>query len=72
VARTGGRFYAVSNEADLLRAIDDIDRVSAGTIQVTQYTSQEPQFGFFAFVTAMLWSMAAALKLAVPGFRQVP
>jgi hypothetical protein len=72
VARTGGRFYAVSNEADLLRAIDDIDRVATGAIQVKSYSSQQPQFAFFTFVAAALWTAAAALKLAIPAFRQFP
>ena len=72
VARTGGRFYAVSNESDLLRAIEDIDRVSEGAIQIRQYTSQEPQYRFFAFAAAALWTAAAMLKLGVPAFRQVP
>ena len=72
VARTGGRFYAVSNESDLLRAIEDIDRVAVGAIQVKNYTSQQPQFAFFAFIAAVLWSAAAALKLGVPALRQFP
>jgi hypothetical protein len=72
VARTGGKFYAVSNESDLLRAIEDIERVSVGAIQVKNYTSQQPQFAFFAFVAAVLWSAAAALKLAIPALRQFP
>jgi hypothetical protein len=72
VAKTGGKFYAVSNERDLLRAIEDIDHVSAGAIQIRQYTSQQPQFAFFAFSAAVLWSAAAALKLLVPRFQQFP
>jgi hypothetical protein len=72
VAKTGGKFYAVSNENDLLRAIEDIDRVSAGAIQVKQYASQQPQFAFFAWVAAALWMLAAALKLCVPHFQQFP
>jgi hypothetical protein len=72
VERTGGKFYAVSNEGDLLRAIEDIDRVSAGAIQIKHYTSQEPQFAFFAWVAAALWTTAAALKLAISRFQQVP
>lgn len=72
VTRTGGRFYAVRNEADLLRAIEDIDRVSAGAIQIKHYTSQEPQFMFFAFVAAALWTTAVALRLAIPRFQQFP
>ena len=72
VERTGGRFYAVSDEASLLRAIDDIDRQATGTIQVHQYTSQQPQYERFALATAILWSLAAILKLAMPVFQQIP
>ena len=72
VARTGGKFYAVGNERDLLRAIEDIDRVSAGAIQTRQYVSQQPQYAFFAFLAAVLWTAAAALKLTVPRFQQFP
>jgi hypothetical protein len=71
VEKTGGRFYAVSNEHDLLRAIDDINRVAAGTIQIRHYTSQQPQFAFFAFTALACWCAAAALKL-IPGFQQFP
>jgi hypothetical protein len=70
VAKTGGRFYAVSNERDLLRAIEDIDRVSAGDIRIRQYTSQQPQFAFFALAAGALWTLAAALKLCIPQFQQ--
>jgi Ca-activated chloride channel family protein len=66
VARTGGKFYAASDEASLLAAIEDIDRVSAGTIQVKQYASQEPRFAAFALIAAVLWTAAAALKLGTP------
>jgi hypothetical protein len=72
VERTGGRFYAVSNESDLLRAIADIDRVAGGAIQIKQYSSQEPRFAFFAITAAALWTLGAALKLALPAFRQFP
>src|SRR6478736_2815387 len=48
VQKTGGKFYAADSEASLLAAIRDIDSVSAGTIQTTQYTSQQPRFAFFA------------------------
>jgi hypothetical protein len=72
VERTGGRFYAVSNEATLLRAIDDINRSAAGAIQVTHYSSQQPEFGAFAFAAAALFVFAATLKLAFPQFQQVP
>ena len=72
VERTGGRFYAVSNETSLLRAIDDINRSATGAIQVTHYSSQQPEYGVFAFAAAGLWVLAAALKLCVPRFQQLP
>ena len=72
VARTGGKFYAVRNESDLLGALADIDRVAAGAIQIKHYTSQRPQFAFFTLAAAALWTMAVALKLAVPQFQQFP
>ena len=72
VRKTGGKFYAVSNEADLLHAIDDIDRISAGAIQIKRYTSQQPQFAFFALTAAALWMLAAGLKLCIPRLQQFP
>jgi hypothetical protein len=72
VERTGGRFYAVRDEASLLAAIDDIDRVSAGTIRVTRYTSQQPQFAVFALAAAACWAAAAVLKLGSARFQHLP
>lgn len=71
IEKTGGRFYAASSEQALLAAIEDIDRVSTGTIQVKQYTSQQPRFAIFAFITVVLWSLAIALKLTVPHFSKL-
>jgi hypothetical protein len=72
VERTGGRFYAVGNEASLLRAIADIDRSASGAIQVTNYSSQEPEYAAFAVAAAALWLLAAALKITMPVFQQLP
>ncbi len=72
VERTGGRFYAAANEATILQAIRDIDRVSAGRIDVTHYVTQRPWFGPFALSAAALWSLALLLKLTVPYFRTFP
>lgn len=68
IEKTGGKFYAASSEAALLAAIEDIDRVSTGTIQVKTYTSQQPRFAIFALITVGLWALAVALKLVVPHF----
>jgi hypothetical protein len=72
VEKTGGKFYAVGNEADLLGAIEDIDRVSAGAIHIRRYASQQAHFAFFALVAAAFWTGAAALRLVVPRFQQLP
>jgi hypothetical protein len=72
VEQTGGRFYAVSDEASLLRAVADIDRSASGAIQVTHYSSQEPEYAPFAMAAATLWLVAAAFKLFVPSFQQLP
>jgi hypothetical protein len=72
VERTGGRFYAVRDEASLLTAIEDIDRVAGGTIRVTRYTSQQPQFAIFALAAAACWATAAGLKLGLARFQYLP
>ena len=72
VEKTGGKFYAVSDEATLLRAIRDIDRLAAGTIHVKRYTSQQPRFALFALIAAGWWSMAAAVKLSGSSFQKLP
>jgi Mg-chelatase subunit ChlD len=72
VQKTGGRFYAADNEEHLLAAIKEIDSVSAGTIQMKQYTSQRSRFAMFAFIAACCWMGAAVSKLAVPQFQKLP
>jgi hypothetical protein len=72
VERTGGRFYAASNENALLEAIADIDRASVGEIEVNQYVTQRPAFSPYAAGTAGLWSIAVLLALLMPQFRKFP
>ena len=72
VERTGGRFYAASNEATLLQAIRDINSASAGKIEIKQYISQRPKYRPFALAAAGLWSLAVGLALTVPLFRSFP
>jgi Ca-activated chloride channel family protein len=72
VERTGGRFYAASDEATLLRAIHDINSASTGAIQVRQYTSQQPRFTIFVLAALILWSVAAAVKLGLPMMQKLP
>jgi Ca-activated chloride channel homolog len=72
VEATGGRFYAAADESTVLKAIDEIDRRSAGTIAIKRYSTGQPQFAPFALVAAMLWTAALALKLTVPYFQKFP
>ncbi len=72
VESTGGRFYAAANESDVLRAIQDIDRRSPGTIQVKRYSTNQPRFAPFALAAAAFWALALALQLTVPAVRTFP
>ncbi len=72
VERTGGRFYAAADEATIIRAIEEIDRASAGAIAIRQYSTREPRYSPFALVAVALWSLAIGLKLTVPWFNRFP
>jgi hypothetical protein len=72
VERTGGRFYPAPDETSILRAVDDINQVSAGRIDVREYTSQRPQFSGYALIAVLLWLAAGALKFGFRQFRTFP
>jgi hypothetical protein len=72
VERTGGRFYAAANEDDVIRAMADIDRRSDGTIKITRYAVQQPQFRGFAAAAAGLWALALLMTATVPLFSRFP
>jgi hypothetical protein len=72
VARTGGRFFAGTDEPTIIRAMQAIDRAAAGRIQIRQYSTQVPRFAPFAFAAAALWTVALALRLLTPWFTTFP
>ncbi len=72
VEKTGGRYYVAKDESSLLAAVSDIDREAAGVIQRRQYATQQARFPLFALMATMLWSGAAALKVATPWFGRFP
>ncbi len=72
VRKTGGKFFAASDEPSLLAAIREIDAVSAGTIHLTEYSRQQPRFASFAALSAMCLVLAVASKLALPWFQRFP
>ena len=72
VEKSGGKFFAASDERTLLQAIAEIDQASAGTIRTTEYAAQRPQFAVFAAMAALCFVVAIAAKLTVPYFQKLP
>jgi hypothetical protein len=72
VARTGGRFYAGTDEATIVRAMHEIDRAATGRIELRQYSTQVPRFSPFALAAVALWTLALSLRLLTPWFTTFP
>jgi hypothetical protein len=72
VEKTGGKFYAGSDDASILNAIHDIDRLSAGTIEIKEYGMQQARFSVYASMAFGLWALALALRFTLPWFRRFP
>lgn len=72
IVKTGGRFYAAPDEASILSALDEIDRLSVGKINVREYTTQRPRFAGYALIAVALWLIGGTLKLGVPYFSTFP
>ncbi len=72
VRKTGGQFFAASDERTLLAAINEIDKVAAGSIQMTEYGTQRPRFPMFAAAAALCFALGALSKLTVPYFQRYP
>ena len=72
VERTGGHFYPGADEASIQKALGDIDRASAGKIELKQYSTERPRFSPYALAAAAMWSLALLLRMTVPTFRTFP
>lgn len=72
VERTGGRFYAAADEATILEAVHEIDRLAPGRIDVREYETRRPRFEAPLIGAVALWLTAIALKLTAPRFRTFP
>ena len=72
VENTGGRFYPAGDEAAILQAVHEIDELSAGQIDVTQYVAHQPRFSPFALVAVGLWSVALLCGLGIKQLRRFP
>ena len=72
VERTGGRFYPAANELSIINAINEIDRLSAGSIDVTEYTTRNPHYASYAVIGLLFWLIGIILVLSVKQFRCFP
>ena len=72
VERTGGRFYPAANELSIINAINEIDRLSAGNIDVTEYTTRSPHYAPYAGIGLVFWLVGIILYLSVKQFRCFP
>ena len=72
VARTGGKFFHGTDEAAVIRAVQEIDRAAVGRVEMKRYTTEQPRFASFALIGAALWSLALALRLTMPWFQVFP
>ncbi len=72
IEATGGKFYAAADESTILTAIKDIDRRSAGRVEIRRYSTQRPKFAPYAFMATGFWTIALLLQLTVPYFRKFP
>jgi hypothetical protein len=72
VKRTGGEFFSGGDEDTIIRAIRAIDRRSAGTIEMKQYSTERPRYAVFALTAAALWCAALLLRFTIPTFQTFP
>jgi hypothetical protein len=72
VKKTGGEFFSGGDEDTIIRAIQAIDRRSAGTIEMKQYSTERPRYAVFALTAAALWCAALLLRFTIPTFQTFP
>jgi Ca-activated chloride channel homolog len=72
VARTGGRFFNAEDEGAVVRAVNEIDRAAAGTVEMKRYSTEQPRFAAFAFAAAACWALAVLMRLSMPWFQTFP
>lgn len=72
VEKTGGKFYVGANEKMVLDALNDIDKLSVGSVKTTRYSTRRPRFVPFLLASSVLWSSALFLYLLFRFFRKFP
>ena len=72
VEKTGGKFYTAVDEASVIKAVTEIDKVATGSINISRYSSKKPLFDVFIKVVLVLWGTACLLTLSLRYFRKFP
>lgn len=72
IEKTGGKYYAGSDEASILAALKDIDSLSAGKINTTRYSAHQPRFMLFAFAAGVVWMVSVTSWIFFRFFRKFP
>ena len=72
IEKTGGKYYAGSDEVSILAALKDIDSLSAGKINTTRYSARQPRFILFAFAAIVVWTTSVVSWLFFRFFRKFP
>ena len=72
VKKTGGQFFSGGDEATIIQAIQAVDRASAGTIEMKQYSTERPRYAPFALAAVALWCAALILRFTIPAFQTFP
>ena len=72
VAKTGGKFFAATDESAVVRAVNEIDRSAPGRVEMKRYTTEQPRFSAFALGAAALWTLGLLMRLTLPWFQTFP
>lgn len=72
VEKTGGKFYAAENEGVILQAVNDIDKLAIGKIELQRYSSKKPLFWLFLETALIVWIIGFVMALAFKLFRTFP
>jgi Ca-activated chloride channel family protein len=72
VARTGGKFFNGTDEAAIVRAVQEIDRTAVGRVEMKRYSTEQPRYASFAMAAAALWGIALFMRLTMPWFQTFP
>lgn len=72
VEGTGGKFYVGADEDMIINALNDINRLTSGVINVDRYVIRQPRFAPFILMASILWTLALSLYILLKSFRKFP